>query len=256
MSRRRRRRWLDVFETRGCVGVGWLNSPPVGAGSLALSLLLLTGNVVLYAEPAAAQTEAGMWSGQSVAFEIPAQSLDRALLAYGSETGIQILYDAGLVAGKRSNSVSGHFAPQQGLELLLRGTGLRVRYTSPGAITLASVDDPAREVLALNVMRVEAEPLVIGDTRRFNGYGESLQADIIAALRRHPITSHGSYEVVLRVWVGADGAIARSELLGSTRQPGQDQAILDAVEGVGVGRKPPADMPQPILFRFRAQPID
>nr|WP_316629340.1 secretin and TonB N-terminal domain-containing protein [uncultured Brevundimonas sp.] len=197
-----------------------------------------------------------MWSGQSVAFEIPAQSLDRALLAYGSETGIQILYDAGLVAGKRSNSVSGHFAPQQGLELLLRGTGLRVRYTSPGAITLASVDDSSREVLALNVMRVEADPLVIGDTRRFNGYGESLQADIIAALRRHPITSHGSYEVVLRVWVGADGAIARSELLGSTRQPGQDQAILDAVEGVGVGRKPPADMPQPILFRFRAQPID
>lgn len=203
----------------------------------------------------AAQAQNEMWSGRPISFDIPAQPLERALLAYGAATGIQILYDASLVSGKRSSPVSGRYPPQQTLEMLLRETGLRVRYTSPGAITLSSADDRPREVMTLDVMRVEAAPLVIGDNGRFNGYGQTLQGDIIAALRRHPVASRGRYEVVLRVWVGPDGAIARSELLTSTGQEDHDGAIIEAVRGVGQGRTPPRDLPQPILFRLRAQPV-
>lgn len=217
-------------------------------------VLLLAGGLAVLAAPIASRAQSGMWSGASIDLDIPAQSLDQALLAFGSRTGIQILYDANLVAGKRSNPVRGRMPPQQALEMLLRGTGIRVRYSSPGAITLAGPEDQPREVLALDVMRVEAAPMMIGDNRRFNGYGEALQADIIASLRRHPVTSRGRFEVVLRVWVDANGAVARSELLSSTGQTEQDRAILEAVQGVGLGRVPPTDLPQPISFRFRAQP--
>lgn len=219
-----------------------------------LALLLFTGGLAVFAAPGFGQAQTGMWSGQPVDLDIPAQSLDRALIAFGSATGIQILYDANLVSGKRSNPVSGRYPPQQALELLLRGTGIRVRYSSPGAITLAATDDQPREVLALDVIPVEAAPIVIGDNRRFNGYGETLQADILTALRRHPVTSRGRFEVVLRVWVDTNGAVQRSELLTSTGHPDQDRAIVEAVQGVGLGRTPPADLPQPISFRFRAQP--
>lgn len=223
-----------------------------GAGRLAL--LLLAGSTVMVAPPLPADAQVGMWSGAPVAFEIPAQSLEPALLAYGNATRIQILYDAGLVAGRRSHAVSGRYPPQQALERLLHGTGLRVRYTSPGAITLASSVDQPGEVLALDVMRVEAAPIRVGDSRRFNGYGKILQDDMIAALRRHPVAGRGRYEVTLRVWVDAAGEVNRTELLSSTGQPDRDRAIVEAVAGVGRGRAPPSDLPQPISFRFRAQP--
>lgn len=223
-----------------------------GVGRLAL--LLITGGIAVATPSNPADAQDAMWSAAPLAFEIPAQSLERALLAYGDATRIQILYDAGLVAAKRSTAVSGRYPPQRALELLLQGTDLRVRYTSPGAITLASVANQPREVMALDVMRVEAAPIMVGRSRRFTGYGETLRDDIITALRRHPVAGEGRYEVTLRVWVDPTGAVIRAELTSSTGQTDQDRAIVEAVAGVGQGRAPPADLPQPISFRFHARP--
>src|SRR3546814_14580379 len=94
-------------------------------------------------------------------------------------------------------------------------------------------------------MRVEAAPM-LEYSRRFSAYGEALQADIVQALRRHPRTDHGAYEVTLRVWLTADGAISRAVLISSTGDAEQDAAILAALQQIRTGRPPPAGMPQPV----------
>lgn len=189
-------------------------------------------------------------------FDIPAQPLERALIRYSSDTGIQILYDAGLVEGKRSGAVEGRFSPQQALERLLEQTGLRVRYTTPGAITLTPMSKAPPDVLELDTLWVEAQTPRLMDSRRFHTYGEELKSDILTALHRDPVAGRGRYEITLRVWVDSQGAVVRSKLAVSTGSPEQDSAILQAVSGVSLNRPPPEDMPQPVSFRFRAQPID
>lgn len=217
--------------------------------AIALPIVLI---VAAPGQPAAARE--GMWSTATVRVDIPAQPLERALVAYSTATGIQLLYDTGLVAGQRSNPVRGRYPPQQALEILLRGTGLRVRYASPGAITLAAVKDRPRELLVLDTMKVEAAPIVLRDSRRFSAYGERLQNGIMGALRRDPVAGRGRYEVTLRVWMDLNGTVSRCEI-GESNAPAETRAaILSAVRNLEIGGKPPEDMPQPIAFRFRAQP--
>lgn len=216
---------------------------------------LMAASAAILAIPAVTYAQEGMWSGAPIAFDIPAQPLERALLAYSLAIGLPLLYDAELVRNKRSSAVHGRFPPQQALEILLRETGLRVRYATPSAVTLAATGDRTRELLALDTMRVEAPQLVLRDSRRFHGYGEALQGDIIAALQRHPVAGRGVYEVTLRVWVDGDGTVVRSELSSSTATPDQGRAIVEAAHGAGRGIPPPGDMPQPVSFRIRARPI-
>ncbi|MFS0825827.1 TonB-dependent siderophore receptor [Pseudomonas phoenicis] len=58
---------------------------------------------------------------------IPASSLNDALTALGRQTGLQLLFEPGLVSGKRSAAVSGTMEPTQALDLLLRNAGLSYR---------------------------------------------------------------------------------------------------------------------------------
>ena len=56
-------------------------------------------------------------------FDIPAQPLADALIAFGAATGLQVFYDGALAVGRRSAPAKGLFTPMQGLQTLLRGTG-------------------------------------------------------------------------------------------------------------------------------------
>jgi hypothetical protein len=47
-----------------------------------------------------------------------------ALDAYAAATGLQVLYDGALAAGRRSNAVSGVLMPDVALRVLLEETGL------------------------------------------------------------------------------------------------------------------------------------
>uniref|UniRef100_UPI0019541826 STN domain-containing protein n=2 Tax=Pseudomonadota TaxID=1224 RepID=UPI0019541826 len=73
---------------------------------------------------------------QRIAFDIPAQPLDAALASYFRATGVQLLYDSALTAGRRSGAVRGNFTPREALRQLLRGTGLIVRYSRANAAIL------------------------------------------------------------------------------------------------------------------------
>lgn len=73
-----------------------------------------------------------------MAFAIPAGPLEDALPLFAEQSGLQILFPTGLAAGKRTLGLSGRYAPEAGLALLLRGTGLNWRQTRPGLFTIVA----------------------------------------------------------------------------------------------------------------------
>ncbi|MDH0897563.1 MULTISPECIES: TonB-dependent siderophore receptor [unclassified Pseudomonas] len=63
---------------------------------------------------------------------ISSQALDSAIKDLGQKTGLQIIYRAEVVSGKRSAEVSGAPSSTDALEQMLRGTGLLFRITENG----------------------------------------------------------------------------------------------------------------------------
>ena len=82
-------------------------------------------------------------------FDIPSQSLADALTAYSRQSDVIVFAPAALTKDKVANPVSGAMAPEEALNLILTGSGLKLQETASGAytITLASAgarpSDPA-----------------------------------------------------------------------------------------------------------------
>ena len=88
----------------------------IGFSSSALAALLLAS-----APPAFAQ------AAQEAArrYEIAPGPLDQALPAFARQSGLQILYPAALVAGRRSPGLSGTHTPEAALAAVLEGETTR-----------------------------------------------------------------------------------------------------------------------------------
>jgi outer membrane receptor for ferric coprogen and ferric-rhodotorulic acid len=71
-------------------------------------------------------TSSGVFA-QARHVNIPAQPLDAALNALGSQTGLQVLYRPEMVSGKQSAAVNGDLEPGAALDQLLQGAGLAYR---------------------------------------------------------------------------------------------------------------------------------
>ena len=72
-------------------------------------------------------------------FNIPAEPLAEALVAYGAATNSEVYYDGAMAIGRLSSALEGYFAPAQGLEILLDGTGYQSRRTGLDTFTLMPV---------------------------------------------------------------------------------------------------------------------
>ena len=71
-------------------------------------------------------------------FDIPALPLAEALQRFTASTGHSGLYDSGLVAGRRSRGVAGHYTAESALRLML-GDSLAGALRLAGHATLAAV---------------------------------------------------------------------------------------------------------------------
>ncbi|WLH14381.1 TonB-dependent siderophore receptor [Pseudomonas hefeiensis] len=112
---------------------------------------VLTGLGLVCLLPLSAQVMA-----EDVSVDIPAQSLPQALQAFGQQTNQQVIYNAGDMAGLKSNRVSGKMSPQAALAELLKGTG--VRYSVEGN-TLMLLRGSATGSLELGATTVKAQEL-------------------------------------------------------------------------------------------------
>jgi len=219
-----------------------------GRGLLATCVAVLTAGVVFAA--IAGQGERAR-EAPRVQFSIPGQPLVTALQAYSQASGVQVLYESGLAAGRRSAPVEGEFSAEAALQILLAGTGLAIRYAGASAITLARAPTedlppsfaPVVPDLSLDTLRVPGP----ADARdRLGDYRERIQSDIQNALKRNARARKGNYSVAVRLWVDGSRTVQRAELFRSTGDPERDAAIAGALRGLVVSQDTPANLPQPI----------
>lgn len=155
-------------------------------------------SALLLASPGfATAVEAGSIQQQTRAFDIAAQPLASALIAFGQQAGVQVSVTGQLLRGKQAGAVQGELTLEQALQRLLAGTGLTWRQQSGGTLSL----EPAPAVTT-SADRTEQRPLqfddvvVLADRERKQGETlidrrtiEALPAgngDITSLLKTHP----------------------------------------------------------------------
>ena len=187
-------------------------------------------------------------------FNIPSQPLAKALQAYSTATGAQLLYESSAATGRVSTALEGTFARDQALRILLTDTDLMVRYTRANSITLAPAsvegDEPpaavfAKTDLTLDTLRVRstAARADVGQLRAYEGV---IQADIQQALKKDGRTRSGSYSAGIRLWIDGPRTVRRTELFRSSGDLDRDSAIGRLLEGLVISQAAPANTPQPV----------
>jgi Secretin and TonB N terminus short domain len=187
-------------------------------------------------------------------FNIPSQPLVAALQAYGADSGVQVLYESDVAAGRRSVSVEGNFSSEAALRILLSGTDLAVHYTRPDAITLTAPSaesnmPPAHLLtnadLSLDTLRVRSSADTADETY-LHEYSGVVQSDIQSVLRKNDKTRSGHYQFGVKLWVDSSRIVRRTEFFRSTGDRDRDAAVVQALQGLVISRAAPANTPQPV----------
>jgi hypothetical protein len=175
----------------------------------------------------------------SLPFDIPAQPLARALVAYGDATGLEVYYNAAVAQGRVSAAVKGEFTPSVALRMLLAGSGLVPRVTGPGDFTV---------VPAPHAPPSSAATAVAWAGGAYEPYFATIQAPIADALCRAAGGAAADGRAIIRVWLDASGRIARADSLAAgAGDAAAGRALAGALEGLMVG-PPPAGMPEPVTL--------
>jgi hypothetical protein len=77
-------------------------------------------------------------------FDIKAQPLSEALMAFGAQTGAIVMASSELTTGKISKPVTGQLTPQEALTRMLQGTGLKFETSPNGTILIVQASPPGR----------------------------------------------------------------------------------------------------------------
>lgn len=122
------------------------------------------------AAPAAAQAPApsAEIAARVRTFAVPAGPLEEALPLFARQGDVQVFFPTTLAAGRRTAGLTGDHGPEDGLTLLLRGTGLGWRQTRPGLFTIT----PPESVTPRLAETVE-DVIVTGSLLRGVGDGPS-----------------------------------------------------------------------------------
>ena len=138
---------------------------PKSLRSHLLSSLALAGLLTAFAgmsTPVQAQssTLSPSQKDQRLAFDIPAGSLDMALLAFGRQAHQQLIYDAATVAGRTAPALKGRFRAADGLARLLGSSGVTQTQTQPGVFVLRPASTSQSQATEA-VTAVQLDELVI-----------------------------------------------------------------------------------------------
>lgn len=224
---------------------------------LALFLPSLVAFLLLSAAPAAWAAHAD--EVERIVFDLPAQSLERALSDFGRLTGHSVLVDSAMTQGRMTQAVRGEFAPTDALRQLLAGSGLVARYSGRNAFTL--LPEPAASFPILpsandaEMLEPHAAPNLSGMPRAAAAdFAGALQIAITKAMCTAQPDSVGRYRAALQLWIGPEGRILRARLLEPTGLKARDAQLLAQLKGVPIGRKPPPELAQPLTILLSPRP--
>jgi TonB family protein len=189
-----------------------------------------------------------------IRFELPAQPLATALLAYGSLTSMLVGVKGSLLDGHTSAPLHGDYSPREALQLLLAGTGLEA--TFPNVDEAIIVPQSQGQQAATPAMSSIADDSAIDGTQGgsdYRAYASMIQMRLTEALCKSPLTHPGSYRLVTQLRIDDTGSVVASKLVDSTGLPARDAAIERAVRTLRFDAPPPAGLTQPVTILVRPQ---
>ena len=165
------------------------------------------------------------------AFAIPAQPLSSALLAFAEQSGLEVLFDARIAAGKTAPAVRGDYTAEQALRQLLAGSGLRYRYTGANAFTLerdiAKEDEDDEDNAPLRLA-----PVTITASRE-GGALDTLSRNVTVITREElqsqELTAENTAEILSKI---VPGMAPSSQTLTNFGQTLRGRNVLVIVDGV------------------------
>jgi TonB family protein len=91
---------------------------------------------------------------------------------------------------------------------------------------------------------------------QFDWYTGLIKEKIEDAISKDKDIATGSYKLIVKVWVAANGHIEKFELVSSTGDTAKDELVKKALDGMApLSEAPPGDMPQPIKLKVTARSI-
>lgn len=178
-------------------------------------------------------------SGPLLDFDIPAQSLAKALQRYAVLVDLPIVFSSDMVRGRNSSAVQGRYSSEDALRQLLDGTGLSAeRQDSRVGTTILLKDTGKSERARSAVAQLFSQA----------GYAGLIQQRIWQALCADPHTVPGRYRLLFRFQIDPTGHLAGTQLLASTGDARRDAAVLDTLQRVQVVAPPPAIVQHPLTM--------
>jgi hypothetical protein len=215
----------------------------LNGASTAWDFFLAAGLGILFLTRAAIAQSDGT---ASVDFDIPAQPLAAALDAYSAATGVVAVYRSELAAGRHSRRVTGRYAPETALRILLSESGLLVQYTTQDAFVLLPTPTESSIVNTPSTIGLTALATQNAVEQQYSGL---VQSSINRSLCAKPETRPGDYRLAMSFRIGPSGEITNLKLLNSTGDRERDAAIVDALQQLpSAGAPPPPSMAQPFTM--------
>jgi hypothetical protein len=224
---------LERFQSRQLRSGGPL---VVGQAARRLSVLIVVtlGICVLWVMSAAGGSPAARTDRFD--FEIAAQPLGPALVAFGAARGIELIYDSALTYRHHSSGLKGRFTADEAILLILAASGLAARAVAPGAITIVALSD-------LQPVEQASRPT----SSRHAAFFAEIQGSFARAFCHTPAAVVSRERVLVRFRIAASGAMERLEMLDATDESSR-HGLVEALKRVTFDVPPPSDLPQPIMM--------
>ncbi len=143
--------------------------------------------LMMFVAPVAAQAQT-----QTFKFDVPAQSLGGALRAFGQASRQQIIFSEDVVRGKESPALEGTFTPDEGLQRLLAGSGLKVRRTAAGVLYVGRDAAPSAAASTAPALSDVSELVVTGSRIRRT---DTTSSSPVVMLNAEDLTERGYTQV-------------------------------------------------------------
>ena len=133
-----------------------------GRASRRIAFAGVLATLAIVAAPEAEKAQAS-----TILVSVPAGSLEKGLLVFGRQSGLQLLYSTSIAAGKPTPGLKGEMSTTEAIATLLAGTGLQAHFTSANTVRIF---DPAAlqangQAIQLDTITVEGQSTTPGGRR-------------------------------------------------------------------------------------------
>ena len=218
-------------------------SKHIKTAQITAGLLLLTLSAGLLA-PLAARAQTPAMAGPVLEFNIPAQSLNSALLDFAERAGLELVYDFALVEGRRNPPLNGAYTASEGLDRLLADSGINYEFNSANSVSLDTTEKEETEVKedpAESLPRLDVEGKGVAETgaerdlrRKDEIFDEDISTDYLGKEdidRFRGISTADVFQGLTNVYSGAarNGGALDANIRG-IQGAGRAPVIIDGTE--------------------------